>query len=160
MRYKNFGLTIFGSGVSGNQIFNYTRYWTDFPTFGGNRSNRMLNQSWEPGKTDALLPQLRSNDNISSNPSTYYLEKGGFLRLRNIQLSYSLPKVLLEKVNVANFTAYIQLQNWFTFTKYTGLDPEINLRNSSANFQDRQIGIDEGAYPASRSILVGVNLSF
>lgn len=160
MRYKNFGLTIFGAGVSGNQIFNYTRYWTDFPTFGGNRSLRMLNQSWEPGKTDALLPQLRSNDNISSNPSTYYLEKGGFLRLRNIQLSYALPKTLLEKVNVANFTAYIQLQNWFTFTKYTGLDPEINLRNSSANFQDRQIGIDEGAYPASRSILVGVSLSF
>jgi len=160
VRYKNFGLNIFGAGVAGNQIFNYTRYWTDFPTFGGNRSNRMLNQSWEPGKTDAVLPQLRSNDNISSNPSTYYLEKGGFLRLRNIQLSYSLPKVLLEKVNVANFTAYIQLQNWFTFTKYTGLDPEINLRNSSANFQDRQIGIDEGAYPASRSILVGVNLSF
>lgn len=160
MRYKNFGLTIFGAGVSGNQIFNYTRYWTDFPTFGGNRSLRMLNQSWEPGKTDALLPQLRSNDNISSNPSTYYIEKGGFLRLRNIQFSYSLPKVLLEKVNIANFTAYIQLQNWFTFTKYTGLDPEINLRNSSANFQDRQIGIDEGAYPASRSILVGVNLSF
>ncbi len=160
VRYKNFGLNIFGAGVAGNQIFNYTRYWTDFPTFGGNRSNRMLNQSWEPGKTDAVLPQLRSNDNISSNPSTYYLEKGGFLRLRNIQLSYSLPKVLLEKVNVANFTAYIQLQNWFTFTKYTGLDPEINLRNSSANFQDRQIGIDEGAYPAARSILVGVNLSF
>ncbi len=160
VRYKNFGLNIFGAGVAGNQIFNYTRYWTDFPTFGGNRSNRMLNQSWEPGKTDAVLPQLRSNDNISSNPSTYYLEKGGFLRLRNIQFSYSLPKVLLEKVNVANFTAYIQLQNWFTFTKYTGLDPEINLRNSSANFQDRQIGIDEGAYPAARSILVGVNLSF
>ncbi|GAB4480434.1 MAG: TonB-dependent receptor [Thermoflexibacter sp.] len=160
MRYKNFGLSVFGAGVAGNQIFNYTRYWTDFPTFGGNRSLRMLNQSWEPGKTDALLPQLRSNDNISSNPSTYYVEKGGFLRLRNIQFSYSLPKVLLEKVNVANFTAYIQLQNWFTFTKYTGLDPEINLRNSSANFQDRQIGIDEGAYPASRSILVGVNLSF
>ncbi|TAH21674.1 MAG: TonB-dependent receptor [Cytophagales bacterium] len=160
MRYKNFGLTIFGSGVSGNEIFNYTRYWTDFPTFAGNRSNRMLTQSWEPGKTDAILPQLRSNDNISSNPSTYYLEKGGFFRLRNIQFSYALPKTMLEKVNIANLTAYVQLQNWFTFTKYTGLDPEINLRSSSAANQDRQIGVDEGAYPASRSILVGLNLSF
>jgi len=160
MRYKNFGLTIFGSGVSGNQIFNYTRYWTDFPTFAGNRSNRMLNQSWEPGKTDAILPQLRSNDNTSSNPSTYYLEKGGFFRLRNIQVSYALPKTMLERVNIANLTAYVQLQNWFTFTKYSGLDPEINLRSSSAANQDRQIGVDEGAYPASRSILVGINLSF
>ncbi len=160
MRYKNFGLTIFGSGVSGNEIFNYTRYWTDFPTFGGNRSNRMLNQSWEPGKTDAVLPQLRSNDNISSNPSTYYIEKGGFFRLRNVQFSYAFPKTLLQRAKVENLTAYVQLQNWFTFTKYSGLDPEINLRSASAANQDRQIGMDEGAYPASRSILVGVNLSF
>jgi TonB-linked SusC/RagA family outer membrane protein len=160
VQYKNWSLALFGSGVSGNQIFNYTRYWTDFPTFAGNRSNRMLRQSWEPGKTDAVLPQLRSNDNVSSNPSTYYLEKGGFFRMRNIQLSYAFPKTWLEKVNIANFSAYIQLQNWFTFTKYTGLDPEINLRSSSAAFQDRQIGVDEGAYPASRAILVGVNLSF
>jgi TonB-linked SusC/RagA family outer membrane protein len=160
VQYKNWGLTLFGSGVSGNQIFNYTRYWTDFPTFAGNRSNRMLNQSWRPGMTDAVLPQLRSNDNISSNPSTYYLEKGGFFRMRNIQLSYAFPKTWLEKVKIANVRAYVQLQNWFTFTKYTGLDPEINLRSSSAAGQDRQIGVDEGAYPASRSILVGVNLSF
>ncbi len=160
IRYKNVGLTLFGSGVSGNQIFNYTRYWTDFPTFAGNRSNRMLTQSWEPGKTDAVLPQLRSNDNISSNPSTYYLEKGGFFRMRNIQLSYAFPKTWLEKAKIANFSAYVQLQNWFTMTNYTGLDPEINLRSSSASGQDRQIGVDEGAYPASRSILVGVNLSF
>jgi TonB-dependent starch-binding outer membrane protein SusC len=160
VQYKNWSLALFGSGVSGNQIFNYTRYWTDFPTFAGNRSNRMLNQSWRPGSTDALLPQLRSNDNISSNPSTYYLEKGGFFRMRNIQLSYAFPKTWLEKVKIANFSAYVQLQNWFTFTKYTGLDPEINLRSSSASGQDRQIGVDEGAYPAARSILVGVNLSF
>lgn len=160
VQYKNWALTLFGSGVSGNQIFNYTRYWTDFPTFAGNRSNRMLNQSWRPGMTDAVLPQLRSNDNISSNPSTYYLEKGGFFRMRNIQLSYAFPKTWLEKVKIDRFSAYIQLQNWFTFTKYTGLDPEINLRSSSAAGQDRQIGVDEGAYPASRSILVGVNLSF
>lgn len=160
VQYKNWSLALFGSGVSGNQIFNYTRYWTDFPTFGGNRSVRMLTQSWEPGRTDALLPQLRSNDNISSNPSTYYLERGGFFRLRNVQLSYSLPKAWLEKVKVERLTAYVQAQNWLTFTRYTGLDPEINLRSSSASFQDRQIGVDEGAYPASRAILVGLNLTF
>ena len=160
VQYKNWSLALFGSGVSGNQIFNYTRYWTDFPTFGGNRSLRMLNQSWRPGATDAMLPQLRSNDNISSNPSTYYLEKGGFFRMRNIQLAYAFPKTWLEKVKIDRFSAYVQLQNWFTLTNYTGLDPEINLRSSSAAGQDRQIGVDEGAYPAARSILVGINLSF
>ncbi len=55
---------------------------------------------------------------------------------------------------------YVQGQNYLTFTKYTGLDPEINLRNSNASGQDIHIGFDEGAYPASRTTLVGVNISF
>lgn len=158
--YKNWHLDIFGQGVQGNQIFNYVRYWTDFPTFGGNRSTRMYTQSWEPGKTDAKLPILRSNDVISSNPSTYYLEDGSYMRLRNVQLTYDLPRALLSKVGMSRAAVYVQGQNWLTLTKYTGLDPEINLRNSSAIGQDRHIGVDEGSYPAYRATLVGLSLSF
>lgn len=158
--YKNFRLDVFGQGVQGNQIFNYVRYWTDFPTFAGNRSRRMLEDSWRPGKTDALLPLPRSSDNINSNPSTYFLEDGSFLRLRNVQLTYTLPKTLYSRLGISNANVYVQAQNWLTFTKYTGLDPEINLRNSSGIGQDRQIGVDEGAYPASRALLVGLNLAF
>ena len=58
VNYKNFSLALLGTGVQGNQIFNYVKYWTDFPTFGGNRSTRMLYDSWRPGKTDAVLPKL------------------------------------------------------------------------------------------------------
>jgi TonB-linked SusC/RagA family outer membrane protein len=158
--YKNFNLTLFGQGVQGNQIFNYVRYWTDFPTFGGNRSTRMYNDSWRPGKTDAKLPILRSNDNISSNPSTYYLEPGSYLRLKNIQLSYNLPRPLMSKLGVSNATVYVQGQNLLTVTKYTGLDPEINLRDSGSTGNDRHIGVDEAAYPVARTFLVGLNLAF
>lgn len=158
--YRNLRLDVFGQGVQGNQIFNYVRYWTDFPTFAGNRSVRMLTQSWEPGKADAKLPILRSNDVISSNPSTYYLEPGGYLRLKNVQLTYDLPKTLIAKLGMSRAAVYVQGQNWLTVTKYTGLDPEINLRSSSAIGQDRHIGVDEGAYPAYRATLVGLNLSF
>lgn len=158
--YKNFRLDLFGQGVQGNQIFNYVRYWTDFPTFGGNRSKRMAYESWEPGKTNAKLPILRSNDVISSQPSTYYLEDGSYLRLKNIQLTYDIPATVLSKLGISRASVYIQGQNWFTFTKYTGLDPEINLRSSSGTDQDRQIGVDEGAYPAYRATLLGLNLSF
>jgi TonB-linked SusC/RagA family outer membrane protein len=158
--YKNFRLDLFGQGVQGNQIFNYVRYWTDFPTFGGNRSMRMYEQSWRPGKTDALLPIPRSNDVISSLPSTYYLEDGSYFRMKNIQLSYTVPKAITDKIGSSGMTVYIQGQNWFTFTKYTGLDPELNLRNSSASGQDIHMGFDEGAYPAARVSLIGVNLSF
>jgi TonB-dependent starch-binding outer membrane protein SusC len=160
LTYKAFRLDLFGQGVQGNQIFNYVRYWTDFPTFGGNRSLRMVNESWEPGKTDAKLPILRSNDVISSQPSTYYLEDGSFLRVRNIQLTYTIPSKLLSKVGIGRASVYLQGQNWFTFTKYTGLDPEINLRNSGGTDQDRQIGVDEGAYPAYRATILGLSLSF
>ncbi len=158
--YRNLRLDVFGQGVQGNQIFNYVRYWTDFPTFAGNRSTRMFYNSWEPGKADAKLPILRSNDVISSNPSTYYLEDGSYLRLKNVQLTYDIPRALLSKVGMSRASIYIQGQNWLTVTKYTGLDPEINLRSSSAIGQDRHIGVDEGAYPAYRATLLGLNLAF
>jgi TonB-dependent starch-binding outer membrane protein SusC len=157
--YKNFRLDVFGQGVYGNELFNYVRYWTDFPTFGGNRSQRMLNESWRPGKTDAKLPIPRSNDVISSNPSTYYLEDGSFFRLKNVQFSYSLPARLLSRMNLGALTVYAQGQNLLTLTKYEGLDPEVNLRNFGAG-SDRQLGVDEGVYPAFRSYNFGVNVSF
>jgi TonB-linked SusC/RagA family outer membrane protein len=160
--YKAFRLDLFAQGVQGNQIFNYVRYWTDFPTFSGNRSIRMVNESWEPGKTNAKLPILRSNDNISSNPSTYYLEDGSYLRMKNVQLNFSVPRNLLSKFGLSNATLYVQGQNLFTLTKYTGLDPEINLRNSNAGTTgfDRQIGVDEGAYPSYRGYIMGLNVGF
>jgi TonB-linked SusC/RagA family outer membrane protein len=159
VNYKNFGLTIFGQGVQGNEIFNYVKYFTDFPTFAGNRSKRMLYDSWRPGKTDAILPQLTSSDQVSILPSTYYLENGSYFRMRNIQLTYTLPTDLLSRFGLGATRVYIQGQNLLTFTKYSGMDPEINLRNYTAG-NDRQIGVDGGSYPVSRQYIVGLNLSF
>jgi len=157
--FKNFTFTAFGQGVQGVQLFNYTRYWTDFQTFQGNRSTRMLYESWTPGKTDAKLPMLRSGDAASSVPSNYFLENGSYLRIKNIQLGYNLPLRLISKAGMSSAHIYVQGQNMFTFTKYTGLDPEINLRGYGDG-NDRQIGVDEGAYPAANNLLFGVNISF
>jgi hypothetical protein len=157
--YKAFRLDMFGQGVQGNQLFNYVRYWTDFPTFAGNRSLRMVNESWEPGKVDPKLPILRSNDNISSSPSTYYLEDGSYFRLKNIQLNYSIPKTLIKRIGLGSATVYLQGQNLLTATKYTGIDPEINLTAGTTG-QDRHIGVDEGAYPTYKATVIGLNLSF
>jgi len=157
--FKNFRLDVFGQGVQGNQLFNYVRYWTDFPTFGGNRSRRMYEDSWRPGKTDAKLPIPRSDDVISSNPSSYYLESGSYFRLKNVQLTYTLPSNFIQKVGMTGARFYVQFQNILTITKYEGLDPEVNLRNYASG-ADRQIGVDEGVYPAFRSTNIGLNLSF
>jgi TonB-dependent starch-binding outer membrane protein SusC len=159
VNYRNFSLTLFGQGVQGNDIFNYTKYWTDFPTFAGNRSTRMLYQSWRPGATDAILPKLTSSDQVSIQPSTYYLEKGSYFRMKNIQLTYRLPQPLLNKLRMGAMSVYVQGQNLLTVTKYSGMDPEINLRNYTAG-NDRQIGVDGGSYPVAKTILVGLNLAF
>ncbi|MGV3640691.1 MAG: SusC/RagA family TonB-linked outer membrane protein, partial [Adhaeribacter sp.] len=159
LNYKNFGLTLFGQGVQGNEIFNYVKYWTDFPTFGGNRSKRMLYDSWRPGKTNAILPQLTSSDQVSILPSTYYLEDGSYFRLKNIQLIYDLPQNAFSKVGLGSARVYVQAQNLFTLTDYSGMDPEINLRNYTSG-NDRQIGVDGGNYPIAKQFLLGVNVSF
>ncbi|GLU54243.1 SusC/RagA family TonB-linked outer membrane protein [Dyadobacter frigoris] len=159
VNYKNFGLALFGAGVQGNEIFNYVKYWTDFPTFFGNKSTRMLNESWRPGNPGAILPQLNSSDQVSILPSDYYLEKGSYFRFKNIQLTYSLPKSIASKLGLGPCRIYVQGQNLITITKYSGMDPEINLRNYGAG-NDRQIGVDGGSYPASKQYIVGLNVSF
>ena len=162
LNYKNFGLTLFGRGVYGNQIFNYTRYWTDFNTFQGNRSTRVLYDSWTPTHTNAKLPILDENDAFSSVPSSYYIESGSFFRLQNVQLTYTLPAPLTTRLGIGTARVYVQTTNLVTITKYTGLDPEVNIRNTSSgqSGQDAQIGVDEGRYPAPRNFVVGVNLAF
>jgi TonB-dependent starch-binding outer membrane protein SusC len=157
--YKNFKLDLMGQGVFGNQIFNYVKYWTDFPTFAGNRSTYAYENSWRPGKTDATLAIYGIKPQFSSLPSTYYLEDGTYFRLTNIQFTYDLPKTMLSRIGLGNASVYIQGQNLFTFTNYSGLDPEVNLRNYSAG-SDRQLGVDEGVYPAYKATLVGLKLGF
>jgi TonB-linked SusC/RagA family outer membrane protein len=154
--YKGLNLTAFMQGVYGNQIFNYVRYWTDFNTFQGNRSTRMLYESWRPDNRDATLPILDERDAISSRPSTYFIEDGSYARLKNLQLSYDVPQAIMSKLGMGTFRVYVQAQNLFTLTKYTGLDPEMQLRDNNNN----QIGVDEAVTPTSKMYLVGLSLGF
>jgi TonB-linked SusC/RagA family outer membrane protein len=158
--YKNFDLTMFGQGVQGNEIFNYVRYWTDFNTFQGNRSKEMLYDSWKKQGDVAKLPRLNSGDATSQQISSYFLEDGSYLRLKNVQLTYTIPANIMKKAKMGSAQIYVQGQNILTLTKYTGLDPDINLRTSGNDNQDIHMGIDEGAYPVAKSYLVGVRLGF
>jgi TonB-dependent starch-binding outer membrane protein SusC len=159
VNYKGFALDMMGQGVHGNKIFNFTRYWTDFPTFAGNRSHTALNDSWLPGKTDAKLAIFGIKETISSTPSTYYLEDGSYFRLTNIQLTYNIPSAISTKIGMDNLAVYVQGQNLVTMTKYTGLDPDINARNYATG-SDRMLGVDESAYPNYKAILFGVRVGF
>ena len=158
--YKNWDLAIFGQGSQGNQIFNYLKYWTDFNTFQGNRSKDMLYNSWKKPGDDALLPRLNSQDGTSQQISSYFVEDGSYMRIKNIQLTYTFPTAILSKIKLSSAQIYVQGQNLFTFTKYKGLDPDINLRTSGNDNQDIHMGIDEGAFPVAKSYNVGLRIGF
>ncbi|MCE7065721.1 TonB-dependent receptor [Dyadobacter sp. CY326] len=152
--YKAFDLTVFGNGVVGNEIFNYLRYFTDFNTFQGNRAKRALYDAWQPDHKEGTVPIMDADDQISSRPSSYLVEKGTYFRLKNVQLTYTLPKVASSKIGFSNAQVYIQGQNMLTITKYTGLNPEIQTGS------DNTLGFDGGYMPVSRTFLVGLNFSF
>ena len=153
----------------GHHLFNNTKSFTDFQSFNGNRSGRMLNQSWrnpdwDPGAGDnsnAILPMLNATDGYSFQVCSYFVEKASYLRLQNVVLGYSLPRSLISKATIQNLRIYAQLENALTFTKYSGLDPAFTNRDVSAgNNSDLSRGIDAGAWPNILRFIVGVNLTF
>ena len=157
--YKNFDLEVFANGSQGNEIFNYVRYWTDFNVFQGNRSKRMLYESYGESQ-NPILPRLNASDATSQQVSSYFIEDGSYLRLRNVQLTYTIPTKWASKLLMSSCQIYVQGQNILTLTKYTGLDPDINLRTSGNDNQDFHMGIDEGAYPMAKSFLFGLRVKF
>lgn len=152
--YKSFDLTIFCNGTQGNDVFNYTRYFSDFNTFQGNRSKRALYDAWQPTNKSGTVPIMDANDQISSRPSSYFIEDGSYFRVKNVQLTYNLPRKIGSKLGLDNAQVYLQAQNFATFTKYSGLNPEIQTGS------DNTLGFDGGYMPVSRTFILGVNLGF
>src|SRR5690606_2417190 len=108
---------------------------------------------WTGEGTSNSYPRLTTGDtNLNfNNPSDFYLEDGDYLRFKTVQLGYSLPKDILKKARIDRIRLYVTGENLFTFTKYTGYDPEIG---------GDVMGIDRGYYPQARTGMLGVNLQF
>ncbi len=154
--YKNLDFSMFLYGSHGNDIWNNVRWWTDFnSSFQGAKSKTALYDSWTPQNTNASAPIQETTGSFSTAgvPNSYFVEDGSYLRARQIQLGYTLPSSLLEKMNITKLRLYTQVVNAFTITNYSGLDPEIS--GGTVNF-----GIDEGAYPNQRQLLLGLNVIF
>ena len=155
--YKNFDANLFFFLNYGNQIYNNTKWWTDFNGFTGNRSVKMLNESWTPENKNASLPKLDANDNISNSiPHTYFVESGSYLRAKTVQLGYTIPNNVLTRLGMSKVRIYVQGQNLFTLTKYTGPDPDL----LDVGRGDIGLGVDHGRVPNPRQILGGVSVTF
>ncbi len=165
LSYKNLSLNVFGNGSSGNDIFNYVRYFADFNSFQGNRSVRALRDAWQPSNPsaprsqwiaanpNATSPIMDANDQTSSRVTSYLIEDGSYFRIRNIQLTYQFGDVINDALGIGGGQIYLQGQNLFTFTNYSGLNPEVNEGS------DLTLGYDGGYMPVSKTILVGLNLN-
>ena len=165
LAYQNFNLNLFGNGVQGNDVYNYVRYFADFNTFQGNRSTRALNEAWQPSNPsapraqwvaadpNATSPIMDANDQISSRTSSYLIEDASYFRLRNIQLTYSFDDAINTALGISGGQVYLQGQNLFTITNYSGLNPEIQTGN------DIQLGYDGGFMPVSKTLIIGLNVS-
>jgi hypothetical protein len=155
--YKNWDATMVFYGSYGNDVVNYTRYWTDFwASFQGNKSQNLLYNSWTPTNLNPKAPILENASTFSTNtvPNSFYKESGSFFKCRSLIIGYTLPPSMLKKIGMDRVRLYVQGANIFTVTKYTGLDPELSGTTQS-------FGIDFGNYPNNqKNYIVGVNLSF
>ena len=156
--YKGFDLSMYFQGVQGNQIYNYVRYFTDFPAFQANYSKNML---YKAGDT---YPKLDANDTYSAQRSSFYVENGSYFRAKNVTLGYTLPVALTNRIGVDRVRLYVQGANLFTVTKYTGLDPDVTIQNITEGYnggkRDLSMGVDFGRYPVARSVYFGANIEF
>ena len=156
-RYKNFDCSIFLQGVQGVELYNFTRYYTDFYFDLGNRHSRIL-EAWSPNNTNTSIPRLASVDtNNELRPSTYFVEDGSFLRLKNLQIAYTF---YFNNTQHKQLRVFIQGSNLFTLTKYQGIDPEVSLASYSSRNRNLDLGVDRGIYPNSRVLSIGANLEF
>ncbi|GAE20781.1 TonB-dependent receptor [Bacteroides pyogenes JCM 10003] len=112
----------------------------------------MLNR-WTGEGTSKRIPRFMVGDNINWQSSDLYVYDGSYLRLKNIQLGYTLPAFLTKKAFISSLRIYVAAENLFTFTKYHGFDPEISSGGTS-------LGIDYGVYPQGKVWTVGANLTF
>jgi TonB-dependent starch-binding outer membrane protein SusC len=150
--YKGIELTIFLQGVSGNNIMNANRFELEYLSGTTNQSRDVLNR-WTPTRTDTDIP--RATINRSPNRiSTRQIEDGSYLRLKNIQLAYQFPTALLKTLHLQSLRVYASAQNYVTWTRYSGYDPEVN-RFGQENVSQ---GFDYGSYPAAKMLMFGLNV--
>ena len=164
VRYKNFDLSTLVQGVFGNDVyFLYGNFAYETQLRGFNSYAKILDR-WTPTNTNTDIPKVSVDDrNNNRRISTRFLEDGSYVRVRNLTLGYTFND-MLKTDKIKDLRIYVSAQNLFTFTKYSGLDPEIQANTNDTQgynvSSDLAVGIDWGTVPAPRTVLVGMNLKF
>ncbi len=159
--YKGFDFRAFLQGAAGHDIM-LGMIRTDRLNF--NKLQVYFDDRWTPGNTDASMPAADCQSNTWHSDMMIF--KGNYLKVKQIQLGYTIPKSIMSKIKVSNARVYISVENLYTFTKYPGMDPEVGASRTSANAASNtnldyinSIGIDRGMYPNCRTILFGASIT-
>jgi len=159
--YKNFDLSVFFQGTYGNKI--YIQINQDIEGFyrGFTVTQRYFDERWTGEGTSDTQPRpswtTKSNN---ARPSSRFLEDGSYLRLKNLQIGYSIPEKVLKMAKISKTRVFISGTNLLTLTKFSGLDPEMTVSDNSKNEGDLAKGIDWGTYPSAMTIMFGIDITF
>lgn len=159
--YKGVDATLFLMGVYGNDIYNFQRQGSDLMLYESNKSTRILNY-WTPENADSNIPTPNSTASAEEyyRTSTYFVEKGSYLRAKSLQIGYTLPADLTSRLRIDRVRIYVQGSNLFTISNYKGTDPEINVKDYGVRGNEVDRGVDRGVYPAPKTFMVGAQIGF
>jgi len=161
LTYKNFDLSAFFQGVQGNKVYmqinkDIEGFYRAFPV-----TQRFYDKHWTPENPNNEFPRAAWGGATNNNrPSTRFIEDGSYVRLKNLQIGYTLPTSTTTKLNIEQIRIYVSAQNMLTYTKFSGLDPEMQTSENAASEGDRAVGIDWGTYPTAKTYLMGVRVTF
>ena len=150
---KGVDLSVLIQGMLGNQIYNANAYWLNGYQGHYNAGTQVLNR-WTQTNPSTTQPRADASNTVNFRPSDRFVEAGGYLRLKTVQLGYTLPETLTSGWGVTKFRVYVGAQNLLTRTRYSGFDPEFASNRAVAE------GIDVGVQPQPRTFLGGIQLSF
>ena len=147
--YKNIDLQIFLQGVAGNDIYNANRIWQEGMSVPQNQIAKVKDRWTGEGTSNSIPRAIYGDPNQNARHSTRFVEDGSYLRIKNVTLGYTLPKEVTQKFHTDMLRIYLSCQNLYTFTKYSGMDPEVGTG-----------GVDGGTYPVTRTVSFGLNVQF
>ncbi len=155
LSYKNFSLNVFFQFSYGNDIYSNLNFMRNWVNSYNNVSTDALNRWREQGDVTNYPKPTRGDPMRNTNRvSDRWIEDGSYIRLKNVNLAYDFPNAITDKLKISGLRLYVTGQNLVTWTHYTGYDPEVS------SYSGLRLGIDDGAYPQSRTFIMGLNVKF
>jgi len=151
-QWKGFDIVVFGTGAAGNKVFNCINR-SDFPQY--NKLKEVFyDNRWTPANPSGTVPRAGANNMDKYQVSDALVYDGDYFKIKQIQLGYTLPSKWTSAAYISNLRVYVSLDDFFTFTKYPGFDPEVAVNATSG------MGIDKGSYPGSKKLVLGASIQF